>query len=389
MMKERFFAFIFRRIWQALTCLSVLLLEACQGPRQSAERLALPPTPLPSPTPTASPTPLPLSDLPVVPLPPLSAFSLQAEAAFNLPGAILFAASPGMAQWSDLYVVSPEGGQPLCLTCGLGPALEQGGYTAPRFDSPAWAPDGSRFAFVFHAVQRNSLLLLDRQGALQELRASRDDWYADLAWSPLGDALAFSTGPLAGRDYGASAVCLLRLDQTERENLLCVAPEKANRFPAWSPEGNRIVFSGGEGMYRPDGRPMDLFVWDLKTLLLSRLTETPRESEVAARWSPEGGRLAYIVHLRQGLNQADSRLWLADAAGRNAVPLPGTADIRAFAWSPDGRRIAFTRLSERPAEVCSQGDLPFTEMDVLDLASGRLLPLTDGGQWVDQPAWRP
>lgn len=373
------------RVW---LCLGLLFLQGCRGDRPAAARLSLPPTPVPSPTPTVSPTPIPPADLPLVLPPPLTDFSLPTEPAFDLPEAILFTASPGAAQWMDLYVLSLQGGAVVCLTCDLRLVLEQNGwYNAPRFDSPAWAPDGGRFAFVFRSVQQSSILTADRRGVLQELRASREAWFADLAWSPAGDALAFSVGPLAGEDYGASMVCVLRLE-AQRADPLCVAPERANRFPAWSPEGEQIIFSGGQGLYRPDGRPMDLFVWDLETRALTRLTETADRSEVAARWSPDGTRLAYLVQARRGLRQAESRLWVA-ATGGEAVPLLGAEDIRAFAWSPDGARIVFTRLASPSAEACCGDCLPWTAMLLFDLESGSIVPLTDASQWVGQPAWRP
>lgn len=388
-MKGKFCLCGVRRIIRGGLCLGLLLLQGCRGEREASARLSLPPTPVPSPTPTPSPTPLPPSALPMIPLPPLADFSLPADSAFELPDAFLFPASPGAAQWMDLYVLSAAGGEPVCLTCDLRLTLEQNGwYTAPRFDSPAWAPDGGRFAFVFQSVQRNSILIVNRQGMLQELCAHREEWFADLAWSPDGDALAFSVGPLAGEAYGTSRVCLLRLE-VPRAEPLCVAPERANRFPAWSPDGARIVFSGGEGRYRPDGRPMDLFVWDLQGLTVTRLTETADRSEVAARWSPEGTRLAYLVQARLGLRQAESRLWVADAAGEEAAPLAGTEDIRAFAWSPDGRRIVFTRLTSPSAQTCCGECLPLTEMVLFDVESQSAVSLTDGSQWVGQPAWRP
>ncbi len=369
-----------RRIVQAWFCLALIFLQGCRGERQAAARLSLPPTPVPSPTPTTSPTPVPPADLPMVAPPPLTDFSLPVGPAFELPEAILFTASPGAAQWMDLYVLSAAGGEAICLTCDLRLALEQNGwYNAPRFDSPAWAPDGGRFAFVFQSVQRNSILIADRQGALHELRASRDEWFADLAWSPTGDALAFSVGPLAGEDYGASRICMLRLE-TRRAGPLCVAPERANRFPAWSPEGERLLFSGGQGRYHPDGRPMDLFLWDLETRALTRLTETADRSEVAARWSPDGARLAYLVQARRG----ESRLWIA-AAGSEAAPLPGAEDVLAFGWSPDGGRMVFTRRASPSTGDC----LPRTEMLLFDWESGNIVPLTEASQWVGQPAWRP
>lgn len=385
-MKGKFCLCGMRRMARGGLCLGLLLLQGCRGESDASARLNLPPTPVPSPTPTVPPTPLPPSDLPMIPLPPLTDFSLSADSAFVLPAAILFPAGPGAAERMDLYVLSPQGGEVVCLTCDLRLTLEQNGwYTAPRFDSPTWAPDGERFAFVFQSVQRNSILTVDQRGALRELRASREEWFADLAWSPAGDALAFSVGPLAGEDYGASRVCLLRLEG-QRAEPLCVAPERANRFPAWSPEGERIVFSGGEGRYRPDGRPMDLFVWDLRGLTVRRLTDTPGRSEVAARWSPEGARLAYLVQVRQGLQQAESRLWVGGAAGEEAAPVAGTEDIRSFVWSPDGQRIIFTRLASPSAAA---GCLPWTEMVLFDVESGSVVSLTDGSQWVGQPDWRP
>jgi hypothetical protein len=108
-------------------------------------------------------------------------------------------------------------------------------------------------------------------------------------WSPDGSSLAFTC-----RYQARSALCTVRADGSDA--LVYVPPSGASvTFPDWSPDGTRILTSGGTVIDVDDGEVRDV------TTLAGR-----------GRWSPDGSRIA---------------IWSA-GAGTSVVPLDGSPPVK-------------------------------------------------------------
>ena len=183
-----------------------------------------------------------------------------------------------------------------------------------------------------------------------------DGWA--IAWSP------DSTRVAAWVDfYGDAKLEIYGLDGV-RQALLAMPPEwesSGDVDPVWSPDGASLLVPGGVEIPVDGSTPRQLPADD------------PR-SQWMATYSPNGAEIAYI---------SPDGLGVAAADGSQArVLIPGALDglpshgRKALVWSPTGDRIAF--VSQATAEPTDKGRA--TELAVLDVASGSVVPLADMGR---------
>jgi TolB protein len=163
-------------------------------------------------------------------------------------------------------------------------------------------------------------------------------------WSPDGRSIAFTRFFPEQTD-----LLLVRPDGTGVRNLTragCTRDCLSSESPAWSPDGQRIAFERAIGP-RPDGPPrlVGIFVVDADGSNVRQLTQFEPNSGSADHgpsWSPDGRRIAFIrvtTALRSAIYTVN-----ADGSGLRLVrrmprkwPGSGTPN-----WSPDGSRLLFS-----------------------------------------------
>src|SRR5437763_7354648 len=150
---------------------------------------------------------------------------------------------------------------------------------------------------------------------------------------------------------------------------------------SWSPAGDKLLFVRSR---EPNVRvePSDVFgryaggdVWLLD--LSSAKTSLVATEAANPSWSPDGSRIAFDARL-----SGPSRIWIADARGRNAEQATvDSSDVVHHVrprWSPDGKRIVFQNLEGTKFDV-----------RVADLATKTMTWVTNDYTMDLHPVWSP
>jgi WD40 repeat protein/WD40 domain-containing protein len=160
-------------------------------------------------------------------------------------------------------------------------------------------------------------------------------------------------------EFGQSAIYVVNDDGTHTERLF---PEiqLSHDTPAWAPDGTHIAFFVTPTFDRPI--PLDSAA--LLTIADAEGSERSEFSEPSfgIAWSPDGSRLAL-----GGLGLIDCppvRLFHVDGSGEESFDVGcfSHAVLRSFAWSPDGRQIAF--VADVPTEDAFMSILRLADLTI-------------------------
>ncbi len=230
---------------------------------------------------------------------------------------------------AEIYTMNTDGSEQVRLT----------NHPGDDFD-PTWSPTGEHIAFVSERDHKGlyDIYLMDADG--KNIRRAFDalDYRTAPTWSPNGKKIAYHT--YSSVPDWAIYFNTVDADTAERVTEVGIYP---SGFPAWSPDGTEIAFSSVKPIApQPGVTPIEWRVWtvNLRTLEKEMLPLKVEESDLRyPAWSPDGKKLAFSLRSRDGKK---SGVYTVNRKGRRATEIVKNASGM-LAWSPDGKELLYKR----------------------------------------------
>lgn len=181
------------------------------------------------------------------------------------------------------------------------------------------------------------------------------------AWSPGGDQIAF----ISDRDGGFYRLYLMNPDGSDQRHVpLATDPEFDVPHVSWSPDGQRLVYEGRGHLYSQSSVTPTIFVVDLSTLEVTRVTGPEQGACMQPDWSPDGAWIAMVcVKATPAGSKGEIYLIHPDGSGfRQVTTRPAGAErdlppgalrpwVREPRWSPDGDEIVYSAAVDGPWNI--------------------------------------
>jgi Tol biopolymer transport system component len=195
------------------------------------------------------------------------------------------------------------------------------------YDYPSWSPDGKKIIYSSGSDNNYSISVMNADGNNSVKLTSGTVPYDIPRWSPGGSKIVFQ------QSYSIYVVNSNGSNQT-----FLIAPAEN---PSISPDGKYIAFDAGgvPGVPVTSDDGIGIFIMNIDGTNVRRLAyDYPHGNLISPSWSPDGKK---IVFSRAGI------ITIMNSDGSNMLSTEQTGYYPK--WSPDGKYIAF--LSERAGDM--------------------------------------
>jgi Tol biopolymer transport system component len=231
----------------------------------------------------------------------------------------------------------------------------------------AMAGEGGKIAFskvIGNNFDNWQIVVTDENGQNLVNLSNNNADNAYPVWSPDGKYIAF----ISGKD-GNSEIYIMDADGSNQHRITNNPLIDSN--PSFAPDGRSLIFTRTpkDALGIIDNLNAKIFTVDIDGKNERFIT-----NGMEAKWSPDGKKIAFCkISGQWGIN-------LMDADGRNQEDISGSLiDLDPF-WSLDGRQIVFS--SQR-------GNLGFTNIHKMDADGKNIVRLTQADEQDYSPIWSP
>jgi TolB protein len=282
----------------------------------------------------------------------------------------------------DIYTVDPDGSNLSRLISDSDEGAQ-----------PAWSPDGTQIAFG-----SGPIWVMGADGSnLRMLTPNRsvDNLSLGSTWSPDGEQLAFASAE--SPKSSITDIYTMDVDSSNKTNITN-SPGVNDLYFDLSPDGSKMCLhrfgepeKGGENYV--EGGIYVMRVGSVDASNPSRLTDY---HGIECAWSPDGRKIAYSYEQPEqlGVTKQDADVYVmnSDGSGKTNLTNNQNWDVKpnrkwegAPQWSPDGKRIAFTSNRDGNLDLSYNSDVYTMDADGSDVVRVTKTPDLD----ESNPDWQP